>query len=198
MRTLKFLIVATKFPSSRSDSGNVSGKTNITANSIRKPIVNKITNTKRHEAKFKTIPIYKGAKIGAAAFTSASIAMNFVSSLPEYISREDARAITIPAAAERPWINLSPTNNQIVPLNTARIDEAAYIVNVTSSGRFRPAISLNGPNTNCPSPSPIKVAVTHNRAREAAVLKSLDTLGNQSKYIYIDNVPKAVNDTNIS
>src|SRR5699024_11965212 len=104
----------------------------------------------------------------------------------------------IPAAAERPWINLSPTNNQIVPLNTARIDEAAYIVNVTSSGRFRPAISLNGPTTNCPSPSPIKVAVTLNCAREAAVLKWFATLGNPGKNISIDNGPNAIIETNMS
>src|SRR5699024_12748512 len=94
--------------------------------SMTMPIANKITNTNRYDAMFKTIPPNKGARIGAALFTKASIAINFVNSFPVYISRDAARAITIPAAPDIPYMNRKLINIQRPLLKTDNIETDEY------------------------------------------------------------------------
>src|SRR5690625_1886738 len=139
-----------------------------------------------------------GAKIGAAPLTRASNAINCVNCLPEYISRADARAITIPAAPVNPCTNRKNTNNQIFGLNAHKTDEIPYKINVNVNGLRRPCTSLNGPKTSCPAPKPIKQVVILNCASEAVVCISFATSGKAGKYMSIDNGPKAVNDPKIN
>src|SRR5699024_7775527 len=95
---------------------NVSGSVKLTEKNIRKPIIARITKIVLHVNQFKTTPPNNGAKIGAAPFTNASNAINFVNSFPLYISLEAARAITIPEAAEAPCINRKIINSHILGL----------------------------------------------------------------------------------
>lgn len=100
-----------------------------------------------------------GAKIGAIPFTNIKIEKNRVNAGPLHTSLAIARAITIPAPPENPWINRNTRKTEIDDTQAHIIVETVKINIPAVNGPFRPFPSLAGPAKICPTAMPAMEAV---------------------------------------
>ena len=134
-----------------------------------------------------------GAATVATPLTAAIIDIIFVNSFPLYLSVAMLLERTTPPDPARPWKSLMMMNSwtlaeKMQPNVDIRNRAIAHI-----KGRFRPYLSLTGPNISWPTASPTRPVVRPNCTLDTGQSNQSCMAGNTGTYMSMTKGPKALN-----
>ncbi|GAA3335050.1 hypothetical protein GCM10020358_01740 [Amorphoplanes nipponensis] len=184
--------VSARPPGLRRAGGSVSGRRQPISSVSSVAMTPRATKTPGHEVTFSTALPRAGAAIGATPKIRVSREKYFAAATPACRSRTIARATTTPTPPATPSTRRSPARAGAVGASAHRYEKTAYAPTPAISGRRRPHRSLSGPQTSCPTASPIRHVVSDSCTCASDTPRSPARAGNAGRYMSSDSGPIAV------